>query len=659
MKFRPYQTIPLLLFVFVIFSFGVSLAQSLSFGEPIDILPGVTTDKAVDVTNYKGGFFISWKEAGVTGKVHLRYLGKQYATVASQHDEALPDAQSPFAPVFSHLNGKLYLSWITPDGSFKYIINATDTSFNTQKVYSVALNAKLTSGATSVALGKRLMVTSHGLVKNEMVYMLFDVNADGSLADATVKTIPNVKSTDYPFLVSLSGTSARITFKGYNESKTYFMDYQADTDTWLPAKSFAQSNSTPAVYHVFDANRLFYIWKGARDNRLNYATSRKDGSLTATIALPDDFTTKLPASITTIDDKKFILAFVSEDKKIRLSFFTSYDPASWIEDVFYPDKMHYTLKDIVIPGSHDAGMSVLTATGGQQKGTINECNTLTQTQNIKTQLDQGLRMFDIRIGEFNKELYTKHSSSDCMSEAVGGGYGEKFDDVLSGMKQFLQTNNKEFVLLTLSHFCEKEASAQRVADEMINKLGKDMVYVINKPLHETTLADVAGKVILTFEGYSRPDKLVDLCTIDPNSTAFINFRRAYAATNVLAKLLQSEQAFFTGMAGGVKNNDIIRLDWQLTQSADGAALVCNDFQDERVSPIINGAILLTNLIRNNKSIRDLAVYGNKSLPLKLKEWVANGTINKKNKPNILYVDMAGAWITDYCVELNKSAVYIK
>jgi hypothetical protein len=65
------------------------------------------------------------------------------------------------------------------------------------------------------------------------------------------------------------------------------------------------------------------------------------------------------------------------------------------------------------------------------------------------------------------------------------------------------------------------------------------------------------------------------------------------------------------------------------------------------------------MIRKNKSIRDLALYGNKSLPLKLKEWVANGTINKKNKPNILYVDMAGAWITDYCVELNKSAVYNK
>ncbi len=659
MNAKLYYKILTILFVFSVCIQDQSTAQSLSFGEPVELTQNAVTDKAIDVTNYKGGFFISWKELGITGKMHVRYLGRQYAKIATQHDEALQDAESAFSPTFSKVGGRLYLSWIAPDGSFKYIINATDTSFNTQKVYTASINAKLSAGATSVALGNRLMVVSHGVAKNQMVYAIFTVNADGTLAQTSVKSIPNVKSGDYPFLVSLSASSARITFKGYKENKAYYMDYQADTDTWQPAKNFARSNSTPAIYHVFDANRLFYIWKGAKDNRLYYATSEKDGSLTATITLSNDFTTRVPVSIANIDDKKFILAFVGEDNKIRLSFFTSYDPASWIEDVFFPDKMHYTLKDIVIPGSHDAGMSVLTATGGQQKGTINECNTLTQILNIKTQLNEGIRMFDLRIGDFNKELYTKHSSSDCMAEAVGGGYGEKFDDVLTGMKDFLQTNKKEFVLLTFSHFCEKEASMKRVAGYMIDKLGKDLVYVINKPLHQTTLADVAGKVIITFEGYSQDDKLVDVCTIEPSSNAFINFKRAYAATNVLNKMLQAEQNFFKGMAGGVNNNDMIRLDWQLTQAADEAALICNDFQDERVSPIINGAILLTNMIRKNKSIRDLALYGNKSLPLKLKEWVTDGTINAKSKPNILYVDMAGAWITDYCVELNKSAVYTK
>ncbi len=543
MTLKFYNKTVLILFVLIALTQVKLYAQSLSFGEPIELTSTAATDKAIDITNYKGGFFAAWKEVGPTGKINLRYLGRQYAKIASQHDEPLKSAETAFAPMFSKAGGRLYLTWIAPDGTFKYIINATDTSFATQKVYTADLNAKLTAGVTSVAMGKRLMVVSHGAEKHQMVYALFNVNTDGTLGQASVKAIPDVKSADYPFLVSLSASSARITFKGYKENKAYYMDYQADTDTWLQAKNFARSNSTPAIYHVFDANRLFYIWKGAKDNRLYYATSQKDGSLTSTITLSDDFTTAVPVSIATIDDKKFILAFVGEDKKIRLSYFTSYDPASWIEDVFFPDKMHYTLKDIVIPGSHDAGMSVLTATGGQQKGTINECNTLTQIQNIKTQLNEGIRMFDLRIGDFNKELYTKHSSSDCMADAVGGGYGEKFEDVLNGMKDFLQTNKKEFVLLTFSHFCEKEASMKRVAAYMIDKLGKDLVYVINKPLHQTKLADVAGKVIITFEGYTQADKLVDNCTIEPSSNAFINFRRAYAATNVLNKCCRPNRTF--------------------------------------------------------------------------------------------------------------------
>ena len=96
----------------------------------------------------------------------------------------------------------------------------------------------------------------------------------------------------------------------------------------------------------------------------------------------------------------------------------TYNPSSWMGDFLLSNKSDYTLKDIVIPGSHDAGMSVLTAAGGQQKGTINECNTLTQVLNIEGQLESGIRMFDLRIGIYNGEMYTKHCASDCMEDAI-------------------------------------------------------------------------------------------------------------------------------------------------------------------------------------------------------------------------------------------------
>ena len=54
-----------------------------------------------------------------------------------------------------------------------------------------------------------------------------------------------------------------------------------------------------------------------------------------------------------------------------------------------------------------------------------------------------------------------------------------------------------------------------------------------------------------------------------------------------------------------------------------------------------------------------AVIHFKLLPVKVNEWIDNGTINKNNKPNILYVDVAGVWITDYCVDLNNKTIYNK
>jgi hypothetical protein len=111
------------------------------------------------------------------------------------------------------------------------------------------------------------------------------------------------------------------------------------------------------------------------------------------------------------------------------------------------------------------------------------------------------------------------------------------------------------------------------------------------------------------------------------------------------------------MKYGINKNDLVRLDWQLTQSSDEAALICNDFEDEKVSPVVNGIMLLTNVVKKNQSIIDLAQFGNKYLPSKLNAWIDNGTINKNNKPNILYVDVAGPWITDYCIELNGTPLY--
>ncbi|WP_345211082.1 hypothetical protein [Mucilaginibacter gynuensis] len=114
--------------------------------------------------------------------------------------------------------------------------------------------------------------------------------------------------------------------------------------------------------------------------------------------------------------------------------------------------------------------------------------------------------------------------------------------------------------------------------------------------------------------------------------------------------MAEEELFLTTIKGRVDKNDLIRLDWQLTQSGDEAALICNDFEDEAVSSVVNGMMLVNNVVKKNQSIIDLAQFGNQYLPSKFNAWVDNGTINKDNKPDIL-------WITDYRIELNSTTLY--
>jgi hypothetical protein len=68
-------------------------------------------------------------------------------------------------------------------------------------------------------------------------------------------------------------------------------------------------------------------------------------------------------------------------------------------------------------------------------------------------------------------------------------------------------------------------------------------------------------------------------------------------------------------------------------------------------------MLLANKVKKNKSIIDHSLEANKYLPIMITDWVRDGTIDKDNKPNILYVDVAGPWITDFCVDLLRSEVY--
>jgi hypothetical protein len=653
------------LFLAALFCYAVCLqAQNLSFTAPINFLAQAATDKAIDIVSFRGGYFVAWKENGPDAAINACFLGRHQDTAFAQKVMKIENSSSNFAPVLQVLNDRLYLLWISPNGGLHYVMNNSDTSFNTHDVFVQQLNGpwSLSYGLTTTAVHGQLMLASHAANKSTLLYALLEPGMDGVFKEADLEVIHDIKAADYPFIVSVTDTDVRICWRGYKEQNIYYADYNLHDASWTPQMRLedADAGAAPALYHVWGSRHLFYIWRGPKnDNRIYYTTAAEGKEPGGKKVLPAYFTTDNPVAVCELDSNNFIMAYTGPDGRFYLSYFASYNPASWMQDLFHPKRADLTLKDIVIPGSHDAGMSVLSGTGGQMKDAINSCNTLTQRLPVRSQLQEGIRMFDLRIGMFNRALYTKHAQSDCDEDAVGAGYGEKFSDVLDGLRSFLDENKMETVILNFSHFCDADVPTASIADTLIAKLGAHLYSQPAKKLHALRLKDLAGKVIVVFEQRAYYNGAIDSCTIADASGAFINYRRKYAATNDMQKLLAAQEAFFRGMQNGVQENDLVRLDWQLTQSGQEAALICNGYRPDKTGALVSGVILLANVLKKNETILDLSAKGNRLLLPTLNEWIANGIVNARNKPNILYVDVAGSWITDYCIDLNNSHLYKK
>ncbi len=690
------------LFLCLVFPMVGLKAQSLSFTAPQVLLPQVHSDQAVDITRFKQGFFLTWKNRGIVGTVGFAYLGQGYDTGIEHQPLFVPSSVTAFGPVWRWLGSRLYLLWITEAGGIDYLMSASDTAMDTTHIHHLGLpdgvrvskgiSAALAGTASDGPVPGSIVIAVHGASKEAILFGVTQPGSDGLLQPLTLSSIPGKGSMDYPFVASLPGGAVRFAWRGGRDNQVYSADYTPSTGKWsspvalgsaaVTASGSAaastggaiQTGKAPAIFEVFGTQRMFYVWRSiGTDPGLHYATAAPESLPFEGSSLPSVYATDWPVAMCDAGAGKCILAFTGKDNHIYASAFFNYDPSKWMESILHSSTSTLTLKDIVIPGSHDAGMSVLSGVGGTQSGTINPCNTLTQAIPIKTQLQEGLRMFDLRVGNYNGVLYTKHASSDCMADAIGGGYGERLCDVLQAIHDFLDSHHGEVILLSFSHFCEQETPVRALADSITTTLGVAYVFRSSgRPIGKIPLKQLAGKVLVTFEHFEDASLGIDSCTIAARSGAFINFRREYAATDELDKLLGRQESFFRGLSGSntdpagttqpagsgrPASNDLVRLDWQLTQSPDEAAMICNDFQNENVNPLINGAMSLTNVLRKHKRIIDLAASGNKYLPQQLQTWINSGLINQHNKPNILYVDVAGRWITDYCVGLNLGNLY--
>ncbi len=164
-----------------------------------------------------------------------------------------------------------------------------------------------------------------------------------------------------------------------------------------------------------------------------------------------------------------------------------------------------SLKQIVIPGSHDAAMYVFTGVKSLDLSGYTE-NAKTQNQSVYDQLCGGVRFFDLRptvhknVPILSSEaIYLYHGTAVTM-------YGPKLADVISDVKAFMgRPGCQEVVILKFSHYLLFTDDAY---DELTTQLGElaDWKYTntSGKRLAEVPLKDLVsdnkGKVLIVCDG---------------------------------------------------------------------------------------------------------------------------------------------------------------
>ncbi|KAL4935062.1 hypothetical protein BDV06DRAFT_139020 [Aspergillus oleicola] len=112
-----------------------------------------------------------------------------------------------------------------------------------------------------------------------------------------------------------------------------------------------------------------------------------------------------------------------------------------------------SLQHIVMPGTHDSGMSTIS---GEIVSIGSEANTQTQALNIYDQLRAGARWFDLRIVSVHQSdqsdyaFWTAHVNDETASVPIGNT-GESLSDIISEINQFTSENPGEIVFFKVRY----------------------------------------------------------------------------------------------------------------------------------------------------------------------------------------------------------------
>jgi len=459
--------------------------------------------------------------------------------------------------------------------------------------------------------------------------------------------------------VSIRNNDATLTFLKSNEE---YLGVTLGSTSKSPAVAINVTGLVVEVHSPNEGDDLYYN-KGQIDGpTINFDPSKR--YLDSDVHDPN-LTGNDPAVALT-DAGLAIQVYRSNSNKLFCSVSLLAERADWMKN-----DQQKTLRQLCIPGSHDAGMSIaqdceLGATAG---------NTVTQLQGIGDQLLAGIRYFDLRPvfdGNNPDAIFTGHFDDIA---GIRGCDGQPMREVLNQVASFITSaeSSDEVVILKFSHFLDKLGPERFFKDpqeplnfkqNLINTLIKLITATIpaaNLYVHSGSLriADVPlatitagkGKVIILFDISELVDipararvKLND--NPDSGNVTYINSYRDLAPgvtadwvtydnfsdtpnVDIMTSDTDKQGQLFRIKQPDNHIGDFFLLSWTLTLSG---FQVVNPFAYSvaEVAQIANG-VLAQDIIKS----------------------VMNGTITREFFPNIIYVDLADGFATDVCLWVNQ------
>jgi hypothetical protein len=298
----------------------------------------------------------------------------------------------------------------------------------------------------------------------------------------------------------------------------------------------------------------------------------------------------------------------------------SINTANWMSKLEHS----LNLNQVIMPGSHDAGMSELHHCTSPAD-LVGLCSQ-TQGLSIGNQLLAGSRYFDVRVDLDHQELVTYHRSISI------GCNGQSFKDVLDQACDFLVANPTEIAIFKISHIRsdskETKSKINDLVSTYINYLYKNNNSSVN--LAYIKLDEVRGKLLLVFdydEYCNTSEGKFRYIDVNPDNKAKINCNITvydkYADKSDYEKMKKDQLEKWKDYAG-LGNTYLFLLSWTLT------AGVADD---------INPSNYIFNMAANANSHLSNVLYEKM-----IKE--------KSSRPNIVYIDFLNEYLAKIIIQYN-------